>query len=573
MLQNALREYRSVSADPILTAAEGPPAPALFEHGTTRTGIDVRRLPWMRPLLGDYAFDFSRLDGLYPGNPATREGWQDVLARVRGASRDRDGIVRVLTAQQERRGAPPEARQAAARLADPGSVAIVTGQQAGILGGPMYTLLKAVTALQLARRIAADFNETVVPVFWVDAEDHDWTEIASCTVLGRDSLPCTISSPALDGAGHLPVGALTLDDSIINTLQDLADAVPETDFTPAVLASLRAAYVPGRGVGEAFARWIEDLLGPQGLVVFESSDRAAKPLVAEVFAREIETAGRTAALAAEGGRRMAAAGHTPQVEPQSDAPALFHLDGGRIPIRRDGDVFIVEGERRDRDALVTEARQEPWHFSPNVLLRPVVQDTLFPTIAYVAGPSELAYWGQLRGVYEHFGRPMPLVYPRATATLVDAAAARFFRKHRVRFEDLQPQDESALNRLLHAQLPESVDHALQQAGESLRRAFSELVRVMPEVDPTLAGAAQTTQRKLEHELEHLQNKVVQAAKRRDDTLRRQFIRVQAQTFPNGHPQERVLGIVTFTNLYGPALVERLLAELPLDLGYHWVITI
>ena len=191
------------------------------------------------------------------------------------------------------------------------------------------------------------------------------------------------------------------------------------------------------------------------------------------------------------------------------------------------------------------ARRAPASFSPNVLLRPLVQDTLFPTICYVAGPSELAYLGQLRGVYESFGIPMPLMYPRATATLVDSATARFLNRYDVPLEVLQPQDESALNRLLESQIPQTVEQAIKDAEEAVARTMARVIEAMPAVDPTLAGAAKTTLGKMEHDLRGLQSKMIHAAKKRDETLRRQFARAQAQVFPLGHAQERTLGVVYF----------------------------
>jgi bacillithiol synthase len=168
---------------------------------------------------------------------------------------------------------------------------------------------------------------------------------------------------------------------------------------------------------------------------------------------------------------------------------------------------------------------------------------------------------------------MPLMYPRASATLIDAATARFLSKYDFPIEELQPQDESGLNRLLQAQLPKTVEQALAEAEDSMRRTMQRVIEVMPEVDPTLAGASKTTLGKMEHDLHALQGKVIQAAKKRDETLRRQFARAQAQIFPMGHPQERTLGVVFFLNRYGPALIDRLLEELPLEIGKHWVLSI
>ena len=566
MLQNALREYASVSSDS--TAAAGAVASA-----DSRLAVDVRQFPWARPLSGDYAFNFSAVASLYAGDPQSPDAWREAASRVRSHQRRSRDVTAALQAQQDRRDAPDAARQAAAALAEAETLAVVTGQQAGSFGGPLFTILKAISAIQLARRASGIMGTRVVPVFWVDAEDHDWEEIASCTVLDASFQPKTITVAAPEGAGQTPIARLRFDDSVPSSIDELGATLARTEFTDAVLESLRAAYRPGAGVAEAFACWLESLLGPHGLIVFDASDPAVKPLLASVFSREISSAGRTAALATQAAERLTACGHTPQVVPHPDSVALFRLDRERQAIRQQGDQFVAGEQQFSRDALAREAAEHPERFSPNVLLRPIAQDTLFPTICYVAGPSELAYLGQLHGVYEHFGVPMPLVHPRATATLVDSATQRFLTKYGVALQDLQPQDEAALNRLLEAQLPAAVEGALNDADETIARVMQRVVDVIPAVDPTLAGAAKTTLGKMEHEVRNLKNKMIQAAKKRDETLRRQFTRAQAQAFPQGHPQERVLAAVFFLNLYGPALVDRLLEELPVDLGRHWVLTI
>ncbi|MCA1561594.1 MAG: bacillithiol biosynthesis cysteine-adding enzyme BshC [Acidobacteria bacterium] len=475
--------------------------------------------------------------------------------------------------RRSRRGAVRHTRRAKRPRREPQTVAVVTGQQAGAFGGPLFTLLKAVTAIQLARRTAREHAARTVAVFWVDAEDHDWEEVASCTVLDAAFQPRTITLAPPDGAGELPVASLILDDRIHASLDELADALAHTDFTEWTMAALRHAWRPGVRMADAFARWLDALLGPYGLIVFESADPAAKPLVADVFTRELQAPGRTASLATTAGETLASRGHQPQVVPQADSVSLFHLDGARRPIRRQGERFLIGDDVRTAQALAEEAATTPARFSPNVLLRPIVQDTMFPTICYVAGPSELAYLGQLGGVYKQFGVPMPLMYPRASATLLDSAAARFLSRYNLAIEELQPQDESALNRLLQTQLPASLEHALKEADEGVHRVMKGVIDAMPALDPTLVGAAKTTLGRMEHDLRALQSKVIHAAKRRDETLRRQFMRAQAQAFPLGHPQERTLAVVFFLNRYGPALIERLLEELPLEMGQHWLLTI
>ena len=257
----------------------------------------------------------------------------------------------------------------------------------------------------------------------------------------------------------------------------------------------------------------------------------------------------------------------------ADATSLFHLGGGRQAIRIVDGRFVVGERQVDATTMLAEVAASPERFSPNVLLRPLVQDALFPTAAYVAGPSELAYLGQLRGVYEAFGIPMPLVVPRAHATLLDAAAARFLRKYALPLDALQARDESSLNHLLESQLPPGVEQTFNDAVSCITEKMSALAPAVGRIDPTLEGAANSTFGKIEHELRTLHGKMIHAAKRRDETLRRQFMRTRALAFPDGQLQERTLGFVFFLNRYGPALIDLLASETPRDRGHHWVITI
>jgi len=528
----------------------------------SRFSVEIRRFPWIKRLAVDYAFDHARVAEFFAGNPADPAAWRDAISRAQRHPRDRDAIADIVVAQQRRRGAPPDALAAAARLRDPSSVAVVTGQQAGLFGGPLFTLLKAVSAVRLAERTSADYRVPTVAVFWIDAEDHDWDEVQTCGVLNTELDLVRLALGQLPGAGDGPVAHVRLDSSIEDAVALLAATLPATEFTPGLLDALRAAYAPGAGMVEAFGRWLETWLGPRGLVVFDSSDPAAKPLVSGLFARELQQAGETSRLAAAAGARLAALGYHAQVEPHEDQAALFHIDGIRSSIRA-----------ADAASMLPHVTAQPAAFSPSVLLRPLVQDTLFPTVCYVAGPNELAYLAQLRGVYEAFGVPMPLMQQRASATLLDSNAMRMLVRNDLPLESLRAQDESALNTLLKAQMPAAVDSSLHEANRTLAERMDTLARAAAQVDATLEAAAKSTLGRMQDDLKKLEGKIVQAAKRKDETLRRQFRHAQAQAFPGGHPQEREIGFVYFLNKYGAGLVDRLSEELPLDQGQHWVVTI
>jgi bacillithiol biosynthesis cysteine-adding enzyme BshC len=555
-----LRQYGAVPAD-VTTAS------------ASSLAIDIRTFPWIRRLAADYAFDFAKVAEFFAGDPATPAAWADTIARSQSLPRRAADTARVIAAQQAQRNAPAAARESAARLADPATRVVITGQQAGLFGGPLFTLLKAITTMKLAKQVEREHRVPVVPVFWIDAEDHDWPEVSGCTVLDSEFAPSTVRLADLPGAGSLPIARLTLTDAINAALDQLDTALPDTEFKTALTTALREAYVPGRSMATSFGVWMEHVLGPHGLVVYDSSDPAAKALARDVFVKELSQPGETARIAARAGERLVAKGYHAQATLADGTVCVFHLNAERAAIKIDGDTAEIGDRAATLAQLKAEAESHPDHFSPNVLLRPLVQDTVFPTICYVAGPNELAYLGQLKGVYTHFGIPMPLMYQRATATLAESATLRFLSKYDLPITALRAQDESALNQLLESQLPPTVEQALTSVASLVEERMSAVASAVPQIDPTLEGAVKSTLGKMQHEVQSLHNKVIQAAKRRDDTLRRQFQRAQALTFPQGHPQEREVGFVWFLNRYGPVLVDRLMDELPLAMGHHWVLTI
>lgn len=534
--------------------------------------IDLRELPWTRPFAAAYAHDFSRVASFFTGNPAESGAWRGAIDRAARAPRDRHAIVAVLDRQLAARDAPAESLESAARLADPASVAVVTGQQAGLFGGPLYTLLKAVTAIQLARETSRTHGVPVVPVFWVAGEDHDWLEVRTASVLDAEFTRREIALADLAGAGEKPVDALTLDGGIEAALAALDAALPATEFKADILARLRRHYRPGVSMARAFASWLDDLLGAHGLVVFEGSDPAAKPIVAELFAREMADPARSMGLVEAACADLRARGFDPQVDPAADGTTLFYLDdAGRQAIKRKGDRLIVAGRERTTADVAAEAKAHPERFSPNVLLRPVTQDQLFPTICYVGGPAEVAYQAELGGVYQAHGVERPLLCPRGSATILDSAACKFLDRPDVSLPRLQTPDEAFLNELLAAQMPPALEREHDAAAAAVRAHLDRVREILPAIDPTLVGAADTTRDRMLDSLKQLQGKVLQASKRKHDTLRRQFLRTQALVFPGGHPQERDLSVAFFVARHGAALVDRLIEGLPHDSNSHYLV--
>ena len=277
------------------------------------------------------------------------------LAELRSASRRRSRASSPRNKPSAARRAA--SRESAARLADPATRVIITGQQAGLFGGPLFTLLKAITTMKLAAQVSRDHRVPVVPVFWIDAEDHDWPEVSGCTVLDGELAPSTVQLADLPGAGSQPIARLTLTDAIQPALDQLDTALPDTEFKAEIMTALRAAYVPGRSMAAAFGVWLEHVLGPHGLVVYDSSDPAAKPLARDVFVKEISQPGHTARIAAKAGEALVAKGYHAQATLADGTVSLFHLNAERAPIRIDGNTATVG----DRSMTLAAARRRGAH--------------------------------------------------------------------------------------------------------------------------------------------------------------------------------------------------------------------
>lgn len=533
--------------------------------------VDFHEFPDSQALFLDYVYDFSRVASFFVDDPGDPEAPRRAAARLAGRSGRRDALARELIRQLEQMGAPPEAVANAAALADPATLAVVTGQQVGLFGGPLYSLLKAITSIQLAARWTRELGVRVVPVFWMDADDHDYEEVRHYRFVDRDHQVRDVALPPRTTLTGAPVARVVLDGAVEAALGELRAALPETRFTAEVFAALARAYRPERALATAYGCWMSRLLGARGLVLVNPSEAALKALMAPVFGRELSDPCGSAPVVLATDEALRAGHYHEQVTVHPDHANLFYGSDERRPVLCRNGAFQAGDEVIVAAALQARLAERPEHFSPNVLLRPIAQDTVFPTLAYVAGPHELAYFAQLRGLYDRFDVVMPLIWPRASATLLEAAATRTLERLQLRLADLRPADESALNRAVAALLPHDLEAQFEQVEAALATGVNGLEQALARFDPTLVGAAGSARGKIVHEVQTLRVKALAALKRRDETLRRQFWHARAALMPDGGLQERTVGAVQFLNKHGWIVIDHLLAHLSPEARGHQLI--
>ncbi|WP_034384409.1 bacillithiol biosynthesis cysteine-adding enzyme BshC [Deinococcus sp. YIM 77859] len=445
------------------------------------------------------------------------------------------------------------------RLAHPASRVVVTGQQAGLLTGPAYSVHKGADAALLARRLDRE-DAPVIAVYWVASQDHDAAEVASTTLLDHAE---TLHRLTLDLPEGVPVGRVSWRAEWSAQTMALLD---HFETVPAYREAVRTRVV--RAVGQSgsyadvFARLIHELLAPAGLLVLDPLHPALARRMAPTLARELacplEGPGRIEAAA----RRLEAAGFTPQLRRPPGATNLFieEEDGRRRLLRFTGQRFQTETRTYTQEELLGVLAAEPSRLTPAAGLRPVVQDALLPTLAFVVGPGEIAYGAQLREVYELHGLEQPLLWPRLSVTWLEPNVVRLLARLGATAAEVQADPEGVLGRALARERGAAAASAERLAAlEAELRALSAELAAL---DPTLVGAAERARQRITARIAHLQQLALRALVRQEEDRTRQLTRLKRHLLPNGVPQEREMNFLTYLLKHGEEPLRRLLSLPP-----------
>ena len=507
----------------------------------------------LSPLFRDYLTGGGAVARFFEGGGFDLDATLAAAERAVLHDRPRVAMAEALVRQQQGRQAP-RAAEAAARLADPKTVAIVTGQQAGLFGGPLFVLWKALGAMKAARALEARRGAPVVPVFWVATDDHDFAEIRSASLLDDAGAIRTLRySPAEEPVGQ-PASRIVLDATVSALVEEARAAARPGLHKDGVLDLLASCYRPGETLGNAFARFLSALL--PDLVVLDPADPALKALMVPLLTREIREGSPTSRLAMEAGERLLAAGYHQQVPVRPGFLNLFVvMEGERRALGvRNGTVEVRGlGRLMSIDDAVRLLESKPDDWSPGALFRPVVQDALLPTAAYVAGPAEIAYHAQIVPSYAHFGVPRPVLLPRPSVTLVEPAQARALEAEGLGLTDLQGDPEAVVARWAKETYPE-VEAAFAHARETVERELKLVENALAAIDPTLRGAADAARGRALHPIGALHEKSLRALKKRDQGRADRLRRTRDALFPGGAFQERGLSLIGVLARHGLPLL-------------------
>jgi len=446
---------------------------------------------------------------------------------------------------------------------------VTTGQQAGLFGGPLYTIHKTLSAMRLAQTLEGLLDRPVLALFWVAADDHDWAEVDHTWMLDRSGAlqRITLDQPA-DTPPH-SMADRVLGTGVEQAINALAAALPETEFSAWVIEAARHAYRPDASVARAFEDLMAMLFRDQDLLLMSGAHPAVKEAALPTFLREIRHSDAHAALLERHTAKLEKAGYRAQVPISGDAANLFLHDahGRERLVREDGAWRLRRTRRHMSDAeLEAMVQSTPARFSANVLLRPVLESTLLPTLAYVGGPSEVGYFAQIGCLFRAHGEEPPLVFPRFRITLVEGRVRRVLEKFGLDVASFERPLHEITASMVRDDLPPEITGAAEVIRKTLRTGYDQMSRAAVEIDPTLEGWLSKQRNAALNSVEDAERKVAAHLRKRKETELAQLERAAAALSPEGVPQERVLNVLPFLARYGPDLLRDVKAALQVELG-------
>lgn len=487
------------------------------------------------------------------------------------------GLLAALTAQQARYPDDPARHAALQRLAAPGAVAVVTGQQVGLFGGPLYALYKAAAAVRTAQALLAETGAPAVPIFWLQTEDHDLAEIDHAFLPGEPEPLRLHTGDHADPAARRPVGAEALGEGVAAAIDAFEGATGGLPHAESTVALLRASYRPGARWSEAFAALFAEVFAGTGLLLLDPRDPAIAALTAPLHARCLDQAEAVAEVLQARSAALEAAGFAPQVHVRPSAPLAFFApdevaDGSRGAPRyrleplADGRFSLIgdpQGREVTRAALHQALRGRPIALSSSALLRPLLQDTLLPTAAYLGGPGEIAYFAQLPPLYAHLDVEMPLIVPRARFRLLDPRSQGLLTRLELPLSQVLG-DEAALRATLAERAagdgfpsPEATEAALLA---DVLPGLQALGETMARLDPNLQRTAERASAQVQDTVAKVVQRYAAALGRRDADAWQRVVRLRALQQPGGVPQERCFCVAWALAWLGPAAAQTIIAE-------------
>jgi bacillithiol synthase len=526
-------------------------------------------IPQTTQLFASFTEDFGKVKRFY-GHAPDEAGVRAAAEEVRLEGRIRSAVVEVLSEQNQQMGSDGEVQKNIERL-DKGAVAIVTGQQASLFSGPAYSIYKALDAIQWAKKLTRA-GVDAVPVFWIATEDHDLAE-ANQASFGERYAVARLELPLEKEVEGRSVGRIALGDSA-DAVVDHALELLQGPGKREVAEAIRASYGPNETFGSAFGKLMARLMKGRGLILLDPLDKRLHELARPVYRKAAEDAESITHELLARSKELDRDGFHAQVKVTQQSTLLFlDVNGKREAVRRKNGGFVAGNLRLSKDDLLRKIDEEPEVLTASVLLRPVLQDSILPTAAYIGGPAEVAYMAQAQVVYRRVLGGMSAILPRASFTLMEPEMARVVKKYHLSFRDVL-SGRQQLRRKMEAQyLPRGIAARFARDEKALRKMLAGYDKPLGRLDKTLGGARETAEKKMLYQFEKLRGKTARAENARTGVLDRHESEILSALYPHRGLQERTLCLLPFLARRGMELLNRLEASMEKSCKGHQLVTL
>ncbi len=527
--------------------------------------LPFSQIPHSSRLFLDFLSYSGQAGSFYPRSPYISAWAKAEASGIRYDAERRSAVTAVLERQNKAWGCSAKTAENLRRFRD-GAHVVVTGQQVGVFGGPLFAILKALTAVQAAAKAEAS-GVPCVPVFWLATEDHDLEEVSSVSAPASDgSLQVvSIAPPAIESS---PVGDVRFGSEIEEQVARVAELMGPSDVTDTLIE----AYKPGVSMGDAFAKLYSKVFAEWGIILIDGYDPELHRIAKPVYRAAAENGDEIDRLLLARGKELEAAGYHQQVKVTSSSTVLFEIiDGQRTVIQRANGGFKAGGKRYTAPELMERIEAHPEKFSANVLLRPVIQDYLLPTLAYVGGPAEVAYFAQVAVVYEQLAGRVTPVLPRFSGTIVNPKMAKLLDKYALKLVDLFVGPDALKVRMAQRVLPQNLQADMHAADSAVRSAMERVKLDLNKLDPTLVASAEKAMAKMRYQVDRLGKRAARAELLRNEIVARHGDLLSSNLFPHKNLQEREIAGVYFLAQHGLDLMQTLYEAVKVECPDHQVI--
>lgn len=538
--------------------------------------INFSDIPTHQNLFLDYIHEFSNVERFYGKNFRDVEKYLPLFQRLSERNMpNRSSVANIVKAQYINHKISKQTQQNIDLLYSDKTIAVVTGQQLGIFGGPLYTLFKSITAIKLCNYLKENYDGfNFVPIFWLEGDDHDYDEVRMFTVLNNENqlLNLQYDDGQLEEINRGSIAELKFNSNLEKVFADLTSGLRDSEFKTPLIDFIKSIYQTDKTFLETFRQLMIHLFDEFGLIVFNPTDSAVKRLLVPLFSKEISEFSNHTGYLVERSAELEEVYHAQvKVKPIN----LFYVEEHeRLSIEpTDTGEYRLKGKRKKilREELLAQLELNPEKFSPNVLLRPICQDSLFSTAFYVGGPGEISYFAQVSPLYKIYGIEEPFIYPRSSATIVEKGVQSIIEKNNLEYVDIFTEENALIQKILAASSEINLEMLFQKTLSDIEDSLNPLLEKIPIIDKTLLDLTEKSKQKIEETLAYLKTKTHDAEKRKYESTIRQISKVRNILFPNNNLQERELNWIYFANKYGMDFVGWLFNELAINKFEHQIL--